>query len=260
MPETDGLTYTRERQGREEKHAGVAVVPERDQTIEEHMWLVRCIARSMADNLPEQVDLDDLLSAGAVGLIKAVDDFDPGRGAKLETYARYRIKGAILDELRRQDMLPYSMRSKLRGLDRAIHNLERRLGRYPSDREIAEEAGISEEDLSRLLSMAAAMDLYSLDDILENGGENVDVAGRQAAPQQEDPLTKLEREELARVMVDGLKELPQMERTVLGLYYYEGLRMKEIGEVMGVSESRISQIHSRAILLLKAKLRIHLRG
>jgi RNA polymerase sigma factor for flagellar operon FliA len=260
MPESDGLTNSNLRKGREANDHHLAVADMRDQTIEEHMWPVRCIANSIADNLPIQVDVDDLISAGAVGLIKAVDDFDPARGAKLETYARYRIKGAILDELRRQDMLPYSTRSKLRGVDGAIHNLERRLGRYPSDREIAEEAGISDDDLSRLLSMATAMDLYSLDDILENGGEEVNMADGQTAVQQEDPLARLEREEIAGVMVEGLKELPQMERTALGLYYYEGLRMKEIGEVMGVSESRISQIHSRAILLLRAKLRIHLRG
>jgi len=260
MPELDGLTYTRPGEGRAKSESRLPVADVRDRTIEEHMWLVRCIAKSMADRLPGQVDVDDLISAGAVGLIKAVDDFDPSRGAKLETYARYRIKGAILDDLRKQDMLPYSTRSKLRVVDRAIHSLERSLGRYPSDREIAEVAGISEEELSRLLSLASAIDLYSLDDILENGGEDMDIAEGPAGARQEDPLTKLEREELARVIVDGLRELPQMERTVLGLYYYEGLRMKEIGEVVGVSESRISQIHSRAILLLRSRLRIHLRG
>jgi RNA polymerase sigma factor for flagellar operon FliA len=206
------------------------------------------------------VDVEDLISAGTVGLIKAVDDFNPAKGAKLETYARYRIKGAILDELRKQDMLPYSTRSKLRGLDRAIHNLERTLGRYPTDAEIAGEAGISEDELSRLLSTATAIDLYSLDDILENGDEDLDLAADHATSQPEDPLSRLEREEVTRVMVDGLKSLPQMERVVLGLYYYEGLRMKEIGEVLGVSESRISQVHSRAILLLRARLRIHLWG
>ena len=260
MRKADGLTYTGPPESRAEVDTHVAVADPRDSTIEDHMWLVRCIAKSMADYLPQQVDVDDLVSAGTVGLIKAVDDFDPARGAKLETYARYRIKGAILDELRKQDMLPYSTRSKLRGLDRAIHNLERILGRYPTDREIAKEAGISEDDLSRLLATATAIDLYSLDDILESGDEELDAAASHAGIQQEDPLSKLEREEIALVMVEGLRELPQMERTVLGLYYYEGLRMKEIGEVIGVSESRISQIHSRAILLLRAKLRIHLRG
>jgi RNA polymerase sigma factor for flagellar operon FliA len=238
----------------------VAVAETRNQTIEDHMWLVRCIAKSMADSLPQQVDMDDLTSAGTLGLIRAVDDFDPSKGAKLETYARYRIRGAILDELRRQDLLPYSARSRLRRLDRAIHNLEKCLGRYPTDREIADEAGISENELSRLLATAAVIDLYSLDDILDSGDDTVEIAPDHAGFEHEDPLARLEREEMVRVMVQGLRDLPQMERTVLGLYYYEGLKMKEIGEVVGVSESRISQVHSRAILLLRAKLRIHLRG
>jgi RNA polymerase sigma factor for flagellar operon FliA len=260
MQETDGLTYKMSAEGHAGADKQVVVVGTRDQTIEGHMWLVRCIAKSMADSLPQQVDVDDLISAGTVGLIKAVDDFDPARGAKLETYARYRIKGAILDELRKQDMLPYSTRSKLRCLDRAIHNLERTLGRYPTDREIIEEAGISEDEMSRLLAVATAIDLYSLDDIIENGDGQLQVARDHPDAQSEDPLSKLEREEMARVMVEGLKSLPQMERTVLGLYYYEGLRMKDIGEVLGVSESRISQVHSKAILLLRARLRIHLWG
>jgi RNA polymerase sigma factor for flagellar operon FliA len=254
MQEGEDLTYTRPVEG------SVGVVEERDQTIEGHMWLVKCIAKTIAESLPGQVDVDDLISAGTLGLIRAVDDFDPSRGAKLETYARYRIKGAIMDELRKQDMLPYSTRNKLRSLDEAIHNLERRLGRHPTDREIVEEAGISEEEMSRLLAVATAIDLYSLDDILEKGNENLKVAPDHPAVQPEDPLSKLEREEITRVMVEGLKTLPRMERTVLGLYYYEGLRMKEIGDVLGVTESRISQIHSKAIFLLRARLRIHLWG
>jgi RNA polymerase sigma factor for flagellar operon FliA len=254
MQDGEGLTYTRPSEGR------VGVVEERDRTIEDHMWLVRCIARTIAESLPQQVEVDDLISAGAVGLIKAVDDFDPSKGAKLETYARYRIRGAILDELRKQDMLPYSTRTRLRSLDRAIHNLERRLGRHPTDHEIIEEAGISEEEMSRLLAVATAIDLYSLDDMLENGDQELKVASDHTAEQPEDPLSRLEREEVTLVMVEGLKALPHMERTVLGLYYYEGLRMKEIGEVLGVSESRISQIHSKAILLLRARLRIHIWG
>lgn len=260
MRETDGLTYKRPSQGCVCPDDHVAVADTRDKIIEDHMWLVRCIARSMADCLPQQIEVDDLISAGTVGLIKAVDDFDPSRGARLETYARYRIKGAILDELRKQDMLPYSTRSRLRRLDQAIHNLERTLGRHPTDREIIEEAGISEDEMSRLLAVATAVDLYSLEDILENGDEELRLAPDHGVAQPEDPLSKLEREEVTRVIVEGLKSMPRMERTVLGLYYYEGLRMKEIGEVLGVSESRISQVHSKAILLLRARLRIHLWG
>jgi RNA polymerase sigma factor for flagellar operon FliA len=239
---------------------GAAVLDRRDKTIEDHMWLVRCIAKSIADCLPRQVDLDDLVGAGAVGLIRAVDEFDPSRGAKLETYARYRIKGSILDELRKQDTLPYSTRTRLRSLERAIRTLERRLGRYPTDQEIVREAGISEEEMSRLLALATAIDLYSLDDILENDDEDLKPTPDHPAAHAEDPLSRLEREEATAVMVEALRSLPRMERTVLGLYYYEGLRMKEIGEVLGVSESRVSQVHSKAILLLRAKLRIYIWG
>jgi RNA polymerase sigma factor for flagellar operon FliA len=242
------------------RDCGVAVVEDRDRTIEAYMWLVKCIARTISESLPRRVEVEDLISAGTVGLIKAVDDFDPTRGARLETYARYRIRGAILDDLRKQDMLPYSMRTRLRGLDRAILTLERKLGRHPNDREIIEEAGISEGEMSRLLAVATAIDLYSLDDILENGEEDIEVASGHPGEQPEDPLSRLEREEMIGVMVEGLKALPPMERTVLGLYYYEGLRMKEVGEVLGVSESRVSQIHSKAIMLLRARLRLHIRG
>jgi RNA polymerase sigma factor for flagellar operon FliA len=237
---------------------GLGVLTDRDRTIKQHLWLVRSIATSMAASLPKKVDVEDLISAGTVGLIKAVDDFDPSRGAKLETYARYRIRGAILDELRKQDLLPYSTRVKLRNLDRAIHDLERSLGRYPTDGEIAEAAGVSEEEMSRLLSIATSIDLYSLDEMFENGDETLRIDTQRVDPGSEDPLRRLEREEMTAVMVKGLRDLPLMERTVLGLYYYEGLRMKEIGEVLGVSESRVSQIHSKAILLLRARLRIHL--
>ena len=236
------------------------VLPERNEVIEKHLWLVQCIARSIVDALPKQIDIEDLISAGTVGLIRAVDDFDPAKGAKLETYARYRIRGAILDELRRQDMLPHSTRTKLKQLDAAIHVLERRLGRYPTDDEIAAQAGLSPEELSRLLAMAISVDLYSLEEILDNPEGTLRLADGEPTAGHEDPLHRLEREELAKVLVGGIKDLPKMEKAVLGLYYYEGLRMEEIGEVLGVSESRVSQVHSKAILLLRAKLRIHISG
>jgi len=260
MQDRDHMTYKTAPGGPDGPGPPVAVADTRDRTIEEHMWLVRCIARSIAESLPQQVDLDDLISAGTVGLIKAVDGFDASRGAKLETYARYRIKGAILDELRKQDMLPYSTRSRLRGIEQAIHRLEKSLGRHPTDREIVEEAGVSEDEVSRLLAVAASVDLYSLDDIIEKGNEDLCIASGHPGAGPEDPLSKLEREELIRVMIEGLKSLPRMERTMLGLYYYEGLRMRDIGELLGVTESRVSQVHSKAILLLRARLRDHLRS
>jgi RNA polymerase sigma factor for flagellar operon FliA len=235
-----------------------AVLTERNDIIEQHMWLVNCIARSIADALPRQVDVDDLISAGTMGLIKAVDDFDPSKGAKLETYARYRIKGSILDELRKQDLLPYSTRCRLKQLDKAILELERTLGRHPTDEEIAGHTGLSPQEISRLLDMVTGLDLYSLDQILENGEANLRIDLTEALANSPDPLGRLEKEELTSILVEGIRDLPETEKTVLGLYYYEGLRMKEIGEVLGISESRVSQIHSRAVLLLRNRLRVHL--
>jgi RNA polymerase sigma factor for flagellar operon FliA len=238
----------------------IQVLPDRNESIKKHLWLVRCIARSIVDSLPKQVEIDDLISAGTVGLIRAIDDFDPSKGAKLETYARYRIRGAILDELRRQDMLSPSTRAKLRQLDVAIHELERRLGRYPTEDEIAAQAGLSLEEMWRLLAIATSVDLYSLEEILENPVGTLRLADTEPTASHEDPLHRIEREELAKVLVGCIRDLPKMEKAVLGLYYYEGLRMKEIGEVLGVSESRVSQVHSKAILLLRSKLRIHISG
>jgi RNA polymerase sigma factor for flagellar operon FliA len=213
----------------------------------------------MAEGLPQSVEVEDLISAGTMGLIAAADRFDPSRGASFETYARYRIRGAILDELRRQDVLPYSTRCRLRQMEQAVEDLERTLGRYPTDEEIAERAGFELEEVGRLLSTARTVDLCSLEEIFDTGRETPDMElpGADAAA---DPSSELERRELEKVLVEGIRSLPGTERMVLSLYYYEGLRMREIGEVLGISESRVSQVHSKAILVLKGKLRVHLHG
>jgi len=233
-------------------------VVDREEIVKQHLWLVRCIAQSIAEALPRSVDVADLISAGTVGLIRAIDEYDPSKGAKLETYARYKIRGAIFDELRKQDILPYSVRSKVKQIDRAISELERELGRYPEDDEIAERVGLEVGEISKLLAMAGTLDLYSLEELLENGEISFDMVEGENEDGLADPLTRLEREELVKVLVNAIKELPETERTILGLYYYEGLRMKEIGEVLGISESRVSQIHSKAILFLRSRLRVRL--
>ncbi len=247
-----------DRQGMTSTSGNKTSLIDREEMVKQHLWLVRCIAQSIAEALPKTVDVHDLISAGTVGLIKAVDEYDPARGAKLETYARYRIRGAIFDELRKQDILPYSIRSKVKQIDRAIYELERELGRYPEDDEIAERACLDVGEISRLLAMAGTLDLYSLEELLENGDVSLDIIESQVTEGSRDPLSKLEREELVKVLVSAIKELPEAERTILGLYYYEGLRMKEIGEVLGISESRVSQIHSKAILFLRSRLRARL--
>jgi RNA polymerase sigma factor for flagellar operon FliA len=252
--EKDGVTKTAATAAR-----GTEVHPDRNTRVGDLMWLVRCIAGEIAGSLPASVETEDLISSGMMGLVNAVDSFDPSKGASLETYARYRIKGAILDELRRQDVLPHSTRSRLRQLERAVDQLERTLGRYPTDEEIAEQAGIEPQEIPRLLSVARSAELYSLDEIFETGcegpGMGIDPGGSGA-----DPLSRLERKELESVMVECIRELPRTEKLVLSLYYYEGLKMKEIGEALGISESRVSQVHSKAIMVLKSKLRIHILG
>lgn len=227
----------------------------RNQLVSDHLWLVKCIARRLFARVPDSVDVDDLISAGAIGLIRAADDYDPSRGVKFETYARHRIRGSMMDDLRKQDALPYSQRSKLRRVDRAIEELERRLGRYPADSEIAEKAGLSEEEISDLLASATSVDLYSLEAIFERGDEAW-LDSPEAQARCPDPHSRMERKEIETLLTSAIAELPRTERLVLSLYYYHGLRMKEVGFVLNLTESRVSQIHARAILLLRGRLRI----
>lgn len=239
--------------------AGIATA-DRDETVRELMWLVKCVARGIAENLPRTVDIEDLIGVGAIGLIHAVERYDPSRGANLETYARYRIKGAILDELRRSDRLPQATRGKLKRIERAVEVLERKTGKYPSDDEIAMEAGIEADELPVLFTAAAAADLYSLDELFESNRGEAGVVLDEMGSGPPDPLYRLERKELETLLARAIRELPRVEKIVLSLYYYEGLRMREIGEVLGISESRVSQVHSRAILLLRGKIRTRVAG
>lgn len=239
--------------------AGSAVA-DRDETVRALMWLVKYVARSVAENLPQSVDIEDLISAGAVGLIQAVENYNPSRGANLETYARYRIKGAILDELRKSDRLPRSTRAKLKRIESAVEVLGRETGGYPTDDEIALEAGLPPDEIPVLFSAAAAAGLYSLEEVFQSGKGEASVDLDEINGESPDPLGRLERKELEKILTRAIRELPRVEKIVLSLYYYEGLRMREIGEVLGISESRISQIHSRAILLLRGKIRSRTRA
>ena len=247
----------------EQKPSSVLERPEtealarRNQLVQDHLWLVKHIARMVAARFPDTVDIDDVTSAGAVGLIKAADDFDPTREVKFETYARYRIRGSIMDDLRQQDALPHSKRSKLRQIEKAIEDLEGRLGRYPTEGEIAEKAGMSQEEISNLLASATSMDLYSLEALFERGDEDL-LESSELQARYPDPHTKLERKEIEALLTSAIRELPRMERIVLSLYYFNGLRMKEVGFVLDLSESRVSQIHANAILLLRGRLRLYL--
>lgn len=225
----------------------------RDQLIEKHLVVVKYVAARIAGRLPSHLRLDDLYSAGLLGFLDAVEDYDPARGVDFPVYASPRIRGAIFDELRRLDCVPRRVRRRIREAERAIGNLNQRFDREPTDEEIATEMGIGVEEYRRLLGEGVT--LLSLDAPSPrhaDGPAPVDTLEDPASP---DPLYALEAGERRRLLGGFIERLPSRERQVLALYYYEELTMQEVGKAMGVTESRVSQLHSSAVLRLRAALR-----
>jgi RNA polymerase sigma factor for flagellar operon FliA len=207
----------------------------------------------VAGRLPSHLRLDDLFSAGTLGFLRAIEDYDPERGVEFSAYAVPRIRGAIFDELRRLDYLPRRVRRRLRDAQRAIEALSQRLDREPSDEEVATELGVGVEDYRKLLGEGVT--LLSLDATYgtrEDGGSAFDSVEDTSSPSPVRSLELKERRAMLGRVIDGL---PEKERQVLALYYYEELTMQEVGQVLGVTESRVSQIHSSAILRLRVALR-----
>lgn len=221
--------------------------------------IVKYVAGRMAVGLPHYVEFNDLLSAGMLGLIQAVDNFDHERGIKFETYAIPRIRGSILDELRSQDWFPRSLRRKAKQLEEAYGNLESRLGRSASDEEVARELRIPVEELDELLGEVAVATVMSLDaDASAEDSEQSTCLGEYLAdPNADDIERSLAEQEMKELIARRLAELPEKEQLVLVLYYYEELTLKEIGEILEVTESRVCQIHTKAILRLKGKIQRH---
>ncbi|MCU1429210.1 MAG: polymerase, sigma 28 subunit, SigD/FliA/WhiG [Actinomycetia bacterium] len=218
--------------------------------------LVKFVAGRVAAGLPQNIEQSDLVSYGIFGLIDAIDKFDPGRGYKFETYAISRIKGAIIDELRSIDWVPRSVRAKARAIERAYSKLENELRRSPEDREVAIELGMTEDELANVLSQISFVGIVALDELLSasadrGGGATV---GDTIADRQHDPVEAFESEEMRHVLADAINRMPDRERLVLTLYYYEGLTLAEIGAVLGVTESRVCQIHTKAIFQLRGRL------
>ncbi len=228
-----------------------AVQAEREERILAQMPLVKRIAHALGARLPRRVDLADVVSAGTLGLIRAVDRFDESRGLSLETYAGRCIRQAILDFLRSLDPLPYSTRVKIRRVEESTGRLQGSLGRTPTDDEIGDDLGIDAVEVSNLMAQATSLALFSLN---ENGEGHAEAGGD--TTEADTVLDVIERQEIRDILVGRIRDLPRTERVVLMLYYYEGLKMKEIGELLGISESRISQIHGKALTVLRA----HLRG
>ena len=228
----------------------------RDRLILTYAPLVKYVAGRLGSGLPAHVDDDDLVSYGLLGLIGAIERFDPDRDIKFETYAIARIKGSIIDELRALDWVPRSVRSRAREIERAIADLESRLGRAPTDEEISTKLGISEDELNESLSEIGRTSIAALDELwtVSAGGDQIALIDTIEDEQGPNPQSALDETEMREAIAEAISRLPEREKLVVTLYYYEELTLREIGEVLGVTESRVSQLHTKAILRLKARL------
>ncbi len=228
----------------------------RDKLILNYSPLVKYVAGRVAVGLPQNIDQSDLVSYGIFGLVDAIEKFDPSRDIKFETYAIARIKGAIIDELRALDWVPRSVRHRSKELERAYVELENKLRRVPTDTEVAEHLGISLAELHKLLSQLSYTSQLALEELWAVGDKDdkVSLIDTLEDTTARDPSVLFEFSEMKSLLATAIERLPEREKLVIALYYYEGLTLREIGEVLGVTESRVSQLHTKAILRLKSRL------
>ncbi len=229
----------------------------RDRLILTYAPLVKFVAGRLGSGLPAHVDEGDLVSYGLLGLIGAIERYDPDRDVKFETYAIARIKGSIIDELRAMDWVPRSVRARARDIERAIGELEAQTGRVPTEEEIAAKLGVSQDELDENLLEISRSSIAALDElwtISSSGGDQVALIDTIEDTQGPEPQTALAQTEMREALGEAISRLPEREKLVVTLYYYEELTLREIGEVLGVTESRVSQLHTKAILRLKARL------
>jgi RNA polymerase sigma factor for flagellar operon FliA len=229
----------------------------RERLILHYSPLVKYVAGRVGVGLPPNIEQADLVSYGIFGLIDAIEKFDLERAIKFETYAISRIKGAIIDELRSIDWIPRSVRYKAREVEKAYAALEARLHRSPTEAEVAAELGIKLEDLHTIFSQVSFVNVVALDELLTAGGEKGDklsLVDTLEDTKAEDPVAAFETEETKYLLAKAINTLPEREKIVVTLYYYEGLTLAEIGQVLGVTESRICQMHTKAVLQLRGKL------
>ena len=226
----------------------------RDQLISEYLPYVKRIVQRLAVHLPSTVDIDDLMNVGVIGLIQAADRYDPRRDNKFMTYAIFRIKGAVLSELRARDFISRSNRRKIRELESAYQRLEQKLGREVDDKEIAQELGIELEQVYRTKQMSS-ISFVSLEELGVSSKDEKEKLMNFLANNEDDALNLTKLKELKEALAEAIKQLPEKERLVVSLYYLDELTMKETGKVLGITESRVSQIHSQAIMHLRSKLR-----
>lgn len=229
--------------------------PMRNQVIMDYAPLIKYIAQKIAARLPSNIDLDDLFSAGVIGLMDAIDKYDPSRDNKFKTYAEFRIRGAILDELRNQDWVPRSVRETNKREERARYELEQRLGRPPTDKETAAQLEISLEEFHEK-SGRTRVSMLSLEELGGvHSGDKKSLLECLENPNSKNPFTMLKAKGVRDIILKTVEELPEKQKLVLSLYYYEDLNLKEIGRILDVTESRVSQLHTQAVQKMRSKLK-----
>jgi RNA polymerase sigma factor for flagellar operon FliA len=228
----------------------------RDHLIKKYAPLVKYVAGKVAVGMPHNVEFDDLVGYGVFGLFDAIDKFDPEKHVKFKTYAVTRIRGSIFDELRSIDWVPRSVRQKTREIEETIVSVEAQLGRSASDQEIANAMHVSVEEYQDLMLKVSGTSIMSINDVWHGGDESDKISIMESieSPASLNPDVIVEKDEVKKVIVQAIQELPEKEKKVLVLYYYEDLTLKEIGEVLAVTESRVSQLHTKAIMRLRTKL------
>jgi RNA polymerase sigma factor FliA len=220
---------------------------ERNKLVTEHAVLVKRIANHIGSRLPSNIQIDDLVQSGMIGLLEASRNYDPSQGASFETYASIRIRGAILDEVRGTDWTPRSVTRKVREVSRAVHEVENELGRDPTATEVAEHMGIELDEYHTILKDSMTARLFSLEQVEDEHG----MPGRSKLTE---PQKKLEENNFKQALAKEIQKLPEKEQLMMSLYYNEELNLKEIGAVLNVSESRVSQIHGQALIRLRSRL------
>ena len=226
--------------------------PDREQLVQRFVPLVKRIAYHLMARLPASVQFEDLVQNGMLGLLDAIDRFEEGFGAQFETYASQRVRGAMLDGLRENDWLPRQLRRELRRIEAMINQLEHEHGRAPSERELADALGMSLADYQKTLGDARGHQLLYFEDFTGDGEE--DFLDRHFTDNDADPLNVLEEKNLQQALVGAIDRLPEREKLMMALYYEQDLNLREIGEVMGVTESRVCQLHSQAVARLRSQI------
>lgn len=231
---------------------------QKDRLIMEYAPLIKFIAQKIAIRLPSNIELDDLISSGVIGLMDAIDKYDPTRDNKFKTYAEFRIRGAILDELRAQDWVPRSVRDKAKLLDRTIAVLESELGRNAKEEEIAEKLDMTMDEYHSLVNQVRPVSVLSIDEQQTYSTmDKKSIMNILEGTKFNNPFRQLNVKSVKETIASAIEDLPERQRLVLSLYYYEDLNLKEIGKVLRVTESRVSQLHAQAISRLRSKLNSH---